>query len=250
MNSPEFTLDKIKFGTDKRTLQKAFKLYEDGKVTQVIEGIRSYGGVVLGTQPYKVSVEARRYDYADCTCYLGQNDEFCKHMVALAIYVVKNGEPLTEEDKKIYHSPTCSEQLGELSSDELRETKKTISYSMRYIKPYHGPSRLWFSYQNSLAEGCNRLAKVISELPVSKQMADLLVSVMLRLDKKLTEGGVDDSDGTVGGFIEELVGVMFAFVRLQPECLTSIKKLQNQSTCFDWEEPLLDLLEAEENSHK
>lgn len=80
--------------------KKAFKLYEDGKVTQVKEGIRSYGGTVLGTQPYQVSLEARRYDCADCTCYLGQNDEFCKHMVALAIYVVKNGEPLTEEDKK------------------------------------------------------------------------------------------------------------------------------------------------------
>lgn len=214
MNLPDFTLDKIKFGTDKRTLERAFKLYEDGKVTQVKEGIRSYGGTVLGTHPYKVSVEARRYDYADCTCYLGQNDEFCKHMVALAIYVVKNGEPLT----------------------------------MRYIKPYHGPSRLWFSYQNSLSEGCNRLAKVISELPVNKQTADLLVNVMLRLDRKLTDGGVDDSDGTVGGFIEELVRVLFEFIRLQPECVKSIETLRNQSTCFDWEEPLLDLLENRSNS--
>jgi len=250
MNPPNFTLDKIKFGTDKRTLEKAFKLYEDGKVTQVEEGIHSYSGVVIGTHPYKVSVDARRYDYADCTCYLGQHDEFCKHMVALAIYVVKNGQPLTDEDRKIYHSPTCSEQLGELTQDELRETKKTISYCMRYIKPYNGPSRLWFSYQNSLAEGCNRLAKVVSELPVSMQTADLLVNVMLRLDKKLTDGGVDDSDGTVGEFIEELVEVLFEFVRLQPECLKSIEKLKNQNTCFDWEEPLLDLLKDKENSRK
>lgn len=250
MNPPDFTLDKIKFGTDKRTLEKAFKLYEDGKVTQVKEGIRSYSGTIIGTQPYHVSVEARRYDYADCTCYLGQNDEFCKHMVALAIYVAKNGEPLTEEDKKIYHSPTCNGQLGELTQDELRETKNTISYCLRYIKLYHGPSRLWFSYQNSLAEGCNRLAKVISELPVSKQTADLLVNVMLRLDKKLTDGGVDDSDGTVGGFIEELVGVLFEFVRLQPKSVASIEKLKHQSTCFDWEEPLLDLLQTKSNSRK
>jgi hypothetical protein len=175
MNSPNFTLDKIKFGTDKRTLEKAFKLYESGKVTQVNEGIRSYSGVVIGTEPYRVSVEARRYDYADCTCYLGQNDEFCKHMVALAIHVVKNGKPLTKEDKQIYHSPTCSNQIGELSADELKETKKTITYCLRYIKPYNVPSRLWFSYQNSLSEGCNRLAKVVSELPVSKQTAELIV---------------------------------------------------------------------------
>jgi len=250
MNPPDFTLDKIKFGTDKRTLEKAFKLYVDGKVIQVKEGIRSYGATVLGTQPYKVSVEARRYDYADCTCYLGQNDDFCKHMVALAIYVVKNGEPLTDEDKKIYHTPTCSEQFGELTPDELRETKKTISYCMRYIKPYHGPSRLWFSYQNSLAEGCNRLAKIVSELPVSMQTADLLVSVMLRLDRKLTDGGVDDSDGTVGGFIEELVRVLFECIKIEPKCIKTVEKLRNQSTCFDWEEPLLDILENKENSCK
>ncbi|MBU0974875.1 hypothetical protein KKD03_04200 [Patescibacteria group bacterium] len=102
MNLPDFTLDKIKFGTDKRTLEKAFKLYEDDKVVQVKKGIHSYGGV-------------------------------------------------------------------------------------------------------------------------------------------------DDSDGTVGGFIEELVGVLFDFVRLDARCLKSIEKLQNQSTCFDWEEPLLELLEIEEN---
>lgn len=121
---------------------------------------------------------------------------------------------------------------------------------MRYIKPYHGPSRLWFSYQNSLSEGCNRLAKVVSELPISKQTADLLVNVMLRMDKKLTDGGVDDSDGTVDSFIEELVGLMCEFIRLQPECVKSIEKLRNQSTCFDWEEPLLNLLETKSNTGK
>lgn len=73
---------------------------------------------------------------------------------------------------------------------------------------------------------------------------------MLRLDRKLTDGGVDDSESTVGGFIEELVGVLFEFVRLQPECVKSIEKLKNQSTCFDWEEPLLDLQETKLNSRK
>lgn len=94
------------------------------------------------------------------------------------------------------------------------------------------------------------MAKVVSELPVSKQTADLLVSVMLRLDRKLTGGGVYDSDGTIGGFIEELVGVLFEFVRLQPESVASIEKLKHQSTCFDWEEPLFDLLETKSNSRK
>ena len=62
MNPPDFTLDKIKFATDGPTFEKAVVLYESGKVTKVEEGIRSYTGVVIGTKPYRVSVEARRYD--------------------------------------------------------------------------------------------------------------------------------------------------------------------------------------------
>lgn len=165
MNPPDFTLEKIKFAT----------------------------------------IEARRYDYGHCTCYLGQNDTLCKHMVALAIYVVKNGQPLTEEEKQVTHTPRCSGNLGELDERKLPEVKTSITGALRYIKPYNGPSRIWFAYQNSLSEGCNRLAAIVSELPVSEQTAELLVNLLLRLDKKLCTGGVDDSDGTVGGFIEETV---------------------------------------------
>ena len=91
---PDYDLNKIKFATDESTFGKAVSLYENGKVTQVEQGIRSYTAVVLGTKPYRVSVEARRYDYGHCACYLGQNDTLCKHMVALALYVVMDGKPL------------------------------------------------------------------------------------------------------------------------------------------------------------
>ena len=188
MNPPDFTLDKIKFATDSPTLEKAIKLYESGKVIQVEEGIRSYTAVVIGTKPYRVSVEAMRYDYGHCTCYLGQNGTLCKHMVALAIYVVKDGKPLTDSDKKIVQKPTCSGRLGKLTDKELLSIKKAITQALRYIKPYNGPSRLWFSYQNSLQEGCNRLSALISDLPVSIQTAELLVKLLLRLDKKLSTG--------------------------------------------------------------
>src|SRR3989338_11235120 len=103
----QYDLDKIKFATDGPTFEKAVALYEGGKVTQVEEGIRSYTAIVLGTNPYRVSVEAKRYDYGHCTCYLGSNDTLCKHMVALAIYVVQNGKPLTADNKKIVQNPAC-----------------------------------------------------------------------------------------------------------------------------------------------
>jgi hypothetical protein len=244
MNPPDFTLDKIKFATDAPTFERAVKLYESGKVTQVEEGTRLYTAVVIGTKPYHVLIESSRYDYGHCSCYLGQNDTLCKHMVALALYAVKNGQPLTEDDKKLVHTPSCSGKLGSLSAQELSATKKTITAALRYIKPYNGPSRTWFAYQNSLDEGCNRLSAIVSELPVSQQVSDLLVTLLLRLDKKLCTGGVDDSNGTVGGFIEETVAVLQEFAQHDPACIKSFTKLKNRETCFDWEQPLLSLKKA------
>lgn len=242
MQPPDFDLSKIKFATDGPTFEKAVALYESGKVTQFEEGIRSYSAIVLGTNPYRVSVEARQYDYGHCTCYLGQNDTLCKHMVALAIFVVMDGKPLTDEDKKIVDTPTCSGNLRNLNKEELTEIKKSVTDAIRYIKPYTGLSRTWFTYQNSLQEGCNRLSAIVSNLPVSEQTAQLLVDLLLRLDKKLISGGVDDSDGTVGDFMYETVEVLKQYAELEPECMLTFRQLQNRETCFGWEKPLLKLI--------
>ena len=242
MQPPDYDLNKIKFATDGLTFGKAVALYESGKVTQFEEGIRSYSAVVLGTKPYRVSIEARRYDYGHCTCYLGQNDTLCKHMVALALFVVMDGKPLTDEDKKLVHTPTCSGDLRKLEKEELTAVKKSITDALRYIKGYNGSSRTWFAYQNSLQEGCNRLSASVSNLPVSDQAAQLLVDLLLRLDKKLISGGVDDSDGTVGEFMRETVDVLKTYAELDPKCIRTFQKLQRRETCFGWEEPLLELI--------
>ena len=90
---------------------------------------------------------------------------------------------------------------------------------MRCIRAYTGPSRTWFAYQASLCEGCNRLSAVFSELPVSEQTAELVVKTLLRLDEKLCRGGVDDSDGTIGGFIEESVVMLERYTETDPLCV-------------------------------
>ena len=241
---PKYNLDKIKYATDAPTFEKAVDLYEKEKVTKFEEGIGCYSAVVIGTKPYRVSVEARRYDYGHCECYLGQNDTLCKHMVAVAIRAVTGGKPLTDEDKRLISQITCSGRLGELSKVELSMTKKEITDVMKYIKSYNGPSRIWFSYQNSLSEGCNRLSKIVSELPVSKQTAKLLVDMLLRFNKKLCTGGVDDSDGTVGGFMEETVQTLKEYTKLDPGCAKTFHELKDKKTCFGWEESLLELIKG------
>lgn len=239
---PKYDLDKIKFATDTPTFEKAVDLYEKGKVTKFEEGSGGYSAVVIGTKPYRVSVEARRYDYGHCECYLGQNDTLCKHMVAVAIRAVTGGKKLSEEDKRLVSQVACSGKLGELSGGELSAMKKSITGAMKYIKPYNGPSRIWFSYQSSLSEGCNRLSKIVSELPVSMGAAQLLIDTLLRLDNKLCIGGVDDSDGTVGGFIEETVLMLKEYAKLDPDCVKAFNELKDKETCFGWEEPLLEFI--------
>jgi len=245
MQQPDYDLDKIKFATDQPTFEKAVALYESRKVTRFNEGISSYTAVVIGTEPYRVSVETHRYDYGHCTCYLGQNDTLCKHMVALALFVVMDGKPLTDQDKKLVDIPTCSGELRELGKVELAGIKKSVTEALQYIKGYNGPSRTWFAYQDSLQEGCRRLSATVSNLPVNIPSAQLLVDLLLRLDKKLTLGGVDDSDGTVGDFmydtVYDTVDVLKTYTKLEPKSALTFRQLENKETCFGWEKPLLEI---------
>jgi hypothetical protein len=239
---PAFTLDKIKFSIDPPTFERAVGLYDSGKVKNVSEDVYGHSSTVIGTQPYRVSMGDRGFDYSNCTCYLGQNNTLCKHVVALAFHIIKKGGPLSKDDKKQHHKPVCSGERGMLADNQLQETKKKITDAMKYIKAYVGPSRTWFKYQESLSEGCARLSEIVSTLPVNKQTAGLLVNMLLRLDKKL-RNTVDDSDGTVGDFMMQTVEVLVEFYMIDKQCAKAYRKLENREAVFDWEEPLVGLFD-------
>ena len=222
---PTFDLKKIKFATDAATYQRAVDLYESGKVTEVKEAFGNFSAVVLGTKPYRVSVSGRNYKHGHCTCYVGQRETLCKHMVALALYAVLDGKPMTAQDKQQRHEVKISSRQETLNAEELATIKKSITESMRYIKPYFGPSRTWFANQDSLREGCARLSAIVSNLPVNALTAELLVKLLLRLDRKLQIGGVDDSNGTVGGFINEVVSVLIEYTRIDSACIDTFELL-------------------------
>ena len=240
---PSFDLDKIKFGTDKATFERAVDLYENSRVTNFKDKYAGFSAIVKGGHPYHVFVSNSHYDQGDCDCYLGQNDMLCKHMVALAIRAVKDGEQLTNLEKEVIDRPVCSGILGALDKEEIKEVKKSITAALRHIKPYSGPSRTWFAYQDSLSEGCRRLSAIIFRLPVNLKTTEILVDLLLRLDDRLCRGGVDDSDGTVGGFIEEIVQMLKEYAKFDPSWIKAFDKLDGKQTCFGWEEPLLKLLD-------
>ena len=241
---PTYDINKIKFATDEATYQRGVGLYESGKVTEVETLGSDYTAVVLGTKPYRVSVSSRRYQDADCTCYLGEKGTLCKHVVALALHAVMDGKLLKEEDKQQAPEVRCSDKREVLAKEELAAVKKSITEAMRYIKPYSGPSKTWFANQDSLCEGCNRLSAIVSDLPVNKQTAEVLMKLLLRLDKKLTSGGVDDSNGTVGGFMSEVVQLLIEYAKIDSDCIDSFEALVGIGiTCFGWEEPLVRMVD-------
>ncbi len=167
---------------------------------------------------YRVSVSARNYKQGSCTCYLGEKDTLCKHIAALALHAVMDGRPLNDKDKELNHQVECSRRQRAINEEELAVIKKSITEALRYIKPYSGPSRTWFANQDSLREGCNRLSVIVSDLPVDKRVAEVLVKLLLRLDKKLRVGGVDDSNGIVGGLMSEMVRVLEEFAQIDTKC--------------------------------
>lgn len=244
--TPLYDLNKIKFATDEAAFQQAVDLYESGKVMEVKEAFGDFTAVVLGTKPYRVSVSGRRYKDAHCTCYLGERGTLCKHVAALALYAVLDGKPLTAEDKQQISEVKCGGRREALNKEELDAVKKSITESMRYIKPYSGPSRTWFANQDSLREGCARLSAIVSDLPVGRQTAEILVKLLLRLDRKLQVGGVDDSSGIVGGFMSEVVGMLQESAQVDPACIDAFEPLCGKQTCFGWEEPLVRILDERE----
>ena len=240
---PAYDLNKIKFATDEGTFRRAVELYERGKVTQVEEAFGDFTAIVQGTQPYRVSVSGRNYRHGHCTCYVGEKGSLCKHMVALALHAVLNGKPLAAEDKQQRNEIKRGDRREALTNAELAAVKASITGAMKYIKPYRGPSRTWFANQDSLSEGCARLADIVSKLSVNEQTTELLVKLLLRLDKKLQVGGVDDSNGIVGGFMSEVVGMLIEYAKVDPRCVNTFAQLAGKQTCFGWEAPLVRIFD-------
>lgn len=146
---PQYDFEKIKLASDAATYNRACELYANNKVAGLRADGDAYFATVQGSHTYDVIVSARCFDHGSCTCYLGQHDTLCKHMVAVAMAAALDGKSLDSVDTEKIERPTCSGNRGELTSVELANTKKDITRTLRYIKYYTGLSRTWFAYQGS-----------------------------------------------------------------------------------------------------
>lgn len=94
---PQYDLDEIKSGVEEKKWERAVDLYKSGKVTEFEESPSGYTALVLGARPYDVAVSETDCNHGDCSCFMGSNGKVCKHILALAIYAVLRGAPITKD---------------------------------------------------------------------------------------------------------------------------------------------------------
>lgn len=147
-------------------------------------------------------------------------------MLALGLAVLHASWSLNEADNP-ENSPT-----------ELSDVKLLISSAIRKIKAYSGPSKIWFQYQMSLDVGSGSIVEAVQNLPANKENIRYIWSIVMKLSKKLSEWGVDDSNGTVGRCVLELVSVCKKFMKEDPGLESTVRKFSEDETGFGFEEEL------------
>ena len=229
MQQPKFTFEEVRYADTTATFNRALKLYESGKVGPISLDRLGYYAIIMGTHPYQVNISAKRVDECSCDCYLGQHDRLCKHVLALALGVL-------HATGKISHPRTM---LSISKSPE--EAKQAIREGMKKLRHYSGPSRVWFSYQRSLAAGSGMIAEAVTSLPPTKENARFLWRLIERLDKKLANT-VDDSDGVVGECTATIIRRLADYAVQAPEIVPTILAFCNRETAFNFGDELRSIL--------
>lgn len=232
--TPKFSYDDVKFSTDRAIVARALKLFTDRKVQDFRE-LRSgdYAATIIGTEPYKVLLDNKRIDNANCTCYMGQNDQLCKHVLALALYV-------------LHRAKLIDERGGPIGVAKLRQGDACdhIAAALRKIRGYTGSSRVWFAYQRKLGVAAGMIQDAVVLLEPTLDDTKYLWKLVLKLSRKLSDGGVDDSDGIIGNTIYCIIERITNAARADSEIMRWARQHCVEDTGFGFEEDLQRSLSA------
>jgi len=226
---PHFSLADVRYAAYPEMFGRALALFREQKVKEFSREIYGYSALVQGGSAYRVRVSGRHIDEADCDCYMGQNEQLCKHVFALALEVLRRAGVIDNEGNAV----------GDVGPLTTEGAKMRITAGMRKIKAYEGPSRTWFRYQMRLSVGCGMILETAKRLKPTAENARLLWKTVLRLSKKLATGGVDDSDGTVGDCCSEIVALLRAWAKKSDAISDLVVKFAHDETGFGFEEELV-----------
>src|SRR3989344_2959259 len=237
VSKPKFTLFDIQMGVDDEEFKKSKELFDSGKIKYIKSDTRGFSAIVSGTQDYIVSISANDFDRGYCDCYLGQKNILCKHMIGLAIASVfkYRSEDVTEVITNPLEQAVCSGEVRDITKEETSIIKKEIRSALMHIKSYDGPSKTWFAYQDSLLKGKRLMLYSLSNLPICKTSADMCIDVIKKLDDRLATSGIDDSDGTIGDLVGQIMELLSMSKDEDPNLKTYIINKFPKKTNFEWE---------------
>jgi uncharacterized Zn finger protein len=266
------TLRAVRELADSRTFARGEAYFHDGKVGLLDADEQEVRSGVKGTRRYRVRLGAGTDGELEfeCDCPVGDDGEFCKHAVAVALSWLENaGEEVFRPTAQATSKPrkkrkTNEEQireyLGTLSENALREWLIGAADRDRGIR-----DKLLFSAKAKAATGASSLESVVRQVTRTSgfvdwrhageyagRLADLAQMLDQRIadgDPKLVEiieqaiaqaedtlGHIDDSDGSVMPMIMELRDVhMRACNALSPEPVALAERLFRFQTTGDWD---------------
>lgn len=228
MKQPNFTFQDIKYSANEAMFQRAKELFESGKIQNLEENSYGYSAKVQGSSIYQVELSYKNIDQGYCDCYMGEQDILCKHLLAVGLAVLNISGKVNE--------------TGNISPKNLPEVKLLVSKAFKKIKPYEGPSKIWFSYQRSLEVSAGEILEATQNLLANKENADYLWKLVMKLSYKIAYTGIDDSNGTIGNCIFEIVQQLGKFAKQKPELKPILQKFTQMDTGFGFEEELAELI--------
>jgi uncharacterized Zn finger protein len=250
-----------------RFFARGEKYFDEGRVHGLTEYRGQIRAKVTGTEDYRVELWAERGRLCySCSCPVGDDGEFCKHCVAVALAWI--GElggagkkskakktAATMEDVRAFLERQDKGRLVEmifneaLENDSLRERLFLETARMNperidlatYRRAIKNASRVndFVDYYSAgdFARGVHRIIESITELldeGHATEVIELTEYALAQIEKSL--GYIDDSDGRMGECIHELQELHHrACQQAKPEAAALAQRLFEWEMHSDWE---------------
>jgi len=244
-----------------RFFSRGEKYFDEGRVHGLTEYRGQVAAKVAGTENYRVKLwtDRGRLGYS-CSCPVGDDGEFCKHCVAVALtWIEESGgkgkrakskkSVVTLEDVRAFLEQQDKGKLVEmllneaLESDSLRERLFLETARMNpeqidlatYHRSIKNATRAndYVDYYSAggYARGVHRVLESVAALlndGHAVEVIELTEYALSEIEKSL--GYIDDSDGHMGGCINELQELHHrACLKAKPDTVTLARRL------FEWE---------------
>lgn len=229
------TLNTVKALAGDKAFARGLAYFHEGAVGLVQEEDETLTASVQGTHRYHVRLAAEHdaLDY-NCTCPVGDDGDFCKHAVAVALSWLENtGEevfPPDEVEKRKKKRPTKAEQLRQYL-ETLPETRLRDLLMEAADRDRNFRDKLLFTAKSATGKSVTDLRSIIRQATRisgygqdAYDYAERLNDLAELLEKRLADGNVelieliedaiaqaesgqqqiDDSDGESYGAIERL----------------------------------------------